>query len=523
MSDYRRPWLSAKTFFRVAFRRLIAKGVLKSVKVRIDRKRLFVYLVVLAVVAVLFYRYISTPGYDPSFVGTIYIRYDGSVEPSTSLIHRDGDLYTCIDNIHGSIVVERDNIVVDGGGYTVQGAGANDSKGIILSGRKNVTIRNFEIRAFWYGICFENSLDSSVSENNITASVRYGIWLRESSRNIISENDVRNNGHGVYMEYSSNNTLSGNWIADNSYGVYLYRSSNNTLSQNNVTINNVYGIWLHESSKSNIISGNSIIDNGYGIYFLRFSTLNSISGNNITANKKQGIWLHHSSKNILTGNSVANNKYGLYLSLGFLGGSSDNLIYHNNFVNNTDQIYIENATGTHLPPPPPLNVWDNGVEGNYWSDYAGTDKNRDGIGDSPYLIAPLESKQYDYHPLMGMFLSVSTSVGYNVNIISNSTIEYFAFFESNSTIKIWVSNMTANQTYGFCRIRVPHALMNETDHITIESVEPYYVNYTSYDDGYNRWIYFSYQHSTLLVIIHGCKTTSNQSLQKKTLINARND
>ena len=492
-------------------------------KVRIDQKRFFVYLIALAVIAVLFYRYISTPGYHPDFIGTIYIRADGSVDPSTSLIHRDGDLYTFTYNIHGSIVVERDNIVVDGAGYTVQGAGAKDSKGIILSGRKNVTIRNIEIRAFWYGVYFENSLNNSVSENNITASVRYGIWFNASSRNIVSKNDVRNNGYGVYLEYSSNNTLSGNCIADNGYGLYLYRSSNNTLSKNNVTINNVYGIWLHESSKSNSISGNSITDNGYGIYFLRFSTLNNISGNNITANKKQGIWLHHSSKNIVAGNSIAHNRYGLYLSLGFLGGSSDNLIYHNNFVNNTDQVYIENATGTHLPPPPPVNVWDNGYEGNYWSDYTGADKNRNGIGDSPYLITPLESKQYDHYPLMGMFFSFNTSVGYDVNVISNSTIEYFAFFESNCTIKIRVSNMTANQTYGFCRIRVPHALMNETDHITIEGAEPYHVNYTLYDDGYNRWIYFSYRHSALLVTIHGCKTTSSQSLQKRTLYNARND
>jgi len=168
-----------------------------------------------------------------------------------------------------------------------------------------------------------------------------------------------------------------------------------------------------------------------------------------------------------------------------------------------------------------VNVWDNGLEGNYWSDYAGADKNRNGIGDSPFLITPLETKQYDRYPLMGMFFSVNTSVGYDVNIISNSTVEYFAFFESNRTIKICVSNVTVNQTYGFCRIRVPHALMNETDQITVEGAEPYYVNYTLYDDGHNRWIYFTYQHSALLVTICSGKTTSSQSLQKENIIQLR--
>ena len=32
------------------------------------------------------------------------------------------------------------------------------------------------------------------------------------------------------------------------------------------------------------------------------------------------------------------------------------------------------------------NLWDNGKEGNYWDNYAGLDNNRDGIGDTPYIV-----------------------------------------------------------------------------------------------------------------------------------------
>lgn len=124
----------------------------------------------------------------------------------------------------------------------------------------------------------------------------------------------------------------------------------------------------------------------------------------------------------------------------------------------------------------------------------GVDENRDGIGDSPYVITVWDSelKQYARYPLMGKLYSFNVSLGHSVDVISNFTIEGFALFEYNSTIRLRVLNMTVNQKYGFCRIRVPHALMNMTDHIVVNDAEPDYVNYTLYDDGYNRWIYFSY-------------------------------
>ncbi|MEM1590161.1 MAG: NosD domain-containing protein [Candidatus Bathyarchaeia archaeon] len=53
--------------------------------------------------------------------------------------------------------------------------------------------------------------------------------------------------------------------------------------------------------------------------------------------------------------------------------------YHNNFINNTIQVHSSTPVGKP-------NVWDNGREGNYWSDYNGTDANGDGIGDTPYII-----------------------------------------------------------------------------------------------------------------------------------------
>ena len=54
---------------------------------------------------------------------TVYIRADGTVE-GTYKILRDGNLYAFTDNIYSPIVVEKDDVVIDGEGYTLQGNGS---------------------------------------------------------------------------------------------------------------------------------------------------------------------------------------------------------------------------------------------------------------------------------------------------------------------------------------------------------------------------------------------------------------
>ncbi len=269
--------------------------------------------------------------------GTIYIRLDGSVDPPTAPIQRDGNIYTFTGNIYEYIVVERDNVVVDGVGYTLQGTGAFASTGIDLTGRSNVTIRNVRINAFYYGIRLYESSKNTISGNNITI----------------------NEKGGIYALYSFSNTISGNNITNNEYGIRFYASSSNSVSESNITNNEWGGIdlWL---SSSNSISGNSIRNNGYGMY-LGSSSDNTVSGNNIKANNGYGIHLWH---------------------------SSNNAIYHNNFVDNTQQVSIRSTT----------NVWDDDAgKGNYWSDYTGVDSDHDGIGDTPCVI---DNNNQDNYPLM---------------------------------------------------------------------------------------------------------------------------
>jgi len=243
--------------------------------------------------------------------GTIYIRADGSVFPSTANITSvDNVTYTFTGNIYDSIVVERHNIVVDGAGYTLQGTGSGI--GINLTGRSNVTIKNMEIKAFRYGIKLDYSSNNSISGNNITANSSDGIWLYKSSNNSVYGNNITtNNGDGIWLSDSSSyNSVYGNNITTNNWhGIVLSYSSNyNRIYENNIT-NNRYGILLWDSSNYNSIVGNNITTNNEGGIWLFGCSNNSIYGNNITTNNWHGIRLEWSSNNILRSNSMANNKY----------------------------------------------------------------------------------------------------------------------------------------------------------------------------------------------------------------------
>ena len=130
-----------------------------------------------------------------------------------------------------------------------------------------------------------------------------------------------------------------------------------------------YGIWLSRSSHNEIV-GNNITDNYNGIYMTLFSGQNTIKLNNITNNDNFGI-------------SIAGDSFG-------------NIIYHNNFINNGYQQANSQLT----------NTWDNGVEGNYWSDYTGVDSDENGIGDTPYMI---ETGNQDRYPLMATIPEFSST------------------------------------------------------------------------------------------------------------------
>ena len=195
--------------------------------------------------------------------GTIYIRADGSIDPPTAPIQRKGDIYTLTGNITSdtdAIVIERNNMIFNGAGYTVQGTGGGF--GILLSETRNVRIRNTQVKGFTYGIFLRapqfSSSNCTITENNITSNGG-GVSLT-SYFNILSVNNItKNQGPAVTLFYSHYTKIQGNNISDNWDGLQIESSENCIVSGNKITKNGV-GVLLYRSSH-NLICNNNFVNN----------------------------------------------------------------------------------------------------------------------------------------------------------------------------------------------------------------------------------------------------------------------
>jgi parallel beta-helix repeat protein len=412
------------------------------------------------------------------------------VNKTVSLVGEDR-VTTIIDGGGTGNVINVTANSVNINGFTIQNSGStsSDSGIYVISSGNNMSCSTITNNKNGINLYYSNN--NTVSGNNVSSNNCYGVYLYYSGNNVISDNNIYSNyNDGIYLYYSSNNVISDNNIYSNNNGINLYYSSDNIVSNNNAT-NNDCGIWIRQLSSSNVISGNNLSSNKNGIY-LYYSNNNMISGNNASSNKDYGIYLQYSSNNVISNNNAySNNLYGINLYY----SSNNNTIHHNNFINNTDQVWSDS-----------VNVWDNGKEGNYWSDYPRQDLNEDGIGDTPYVI---DANNQDSRPLMGTFSDFKITwkqETYNVTTICNSTISEFRFEVGTEIGSKMISfNVTGKDgTVGFCRVATPTDLTNYPFIVLVDEEEtiPTLLNVS---DKTHAYLYFTYTHSSHTITIISSK------------------
>jgi hypothetical protein len=317
--------------------------------------------------------FFPVPGPD---LPRIYIRSDGSVEPSTAPIDKSGNNYKLTGNIiMQTLVIQRDNIVLDGSNYMIEGNkswmgiaprwGDAGNNGIILESRNHVNITNLNIEKFTAGVRITDSshiniVSNSFKEETAVMDSPMGIVIEASSDVLIESNNftsisgpaIASNGKNIIVR---RNILTD--IIDGIDGSITIEGSLNTITDNKIETAST-SIRLAEAD-SNIIARNHVTG---GVSLVSCSN-NQIFENNLT-----------SIRLLIGSNNTFFDNYIKVLELD--GFAVNNTFYGNTFAAGLEVRFNDAET----------TLWDNGTIGNYWEDYNGTDSNGDGVGDSPYVI-----------------------------------------------------------------------------------------------------------------------------------------
>ena len=246
-------------------------------------------------------------------------------------------------------------------------------------------IENYAINGTGYGYCLyignttvnfivRNSYFNNASgKNSIPYYPDGGLVLYNVTNASVYGNIMENcDNYGIYMRESTGNIVDHNTMSDNTGDIVLYEASNNTISNNMVGHGSGTSIGLYVSCSNNTVAWNTVL----------------YAGN-------VGIACTYSSNNnTIVGNTVA---HSTYYGIVFDHYSSGSLVYHNNILYNGDWQHPNGFENDNSH-----NRWNLSYPGggNHWSDYTGSDayhgpgqniSGSDGIGDTEYSNAVTDS------------------------------------------------------------------------------------------------------------------------------------
>ncbi len=312
------------------------------------------------------------PVIDGSGAGTVVritapdVRFQGFVVQGSGTSHDREDSGILVQAPRAAIVGNR---VLDSL-FGVQLLDAPDGlvEGNLIVGKELPEPQRGDGIKLWY------SPDARVIGNHVLNSRDVLVWY--SDRTLVRGNLVERGRYGIHFMYSHDSTVEHNVLRDNSVGIYLMYGARQIVREN-VFVHNRgpsgYGLALKETDGATI-EGNLMLHNRVGLY-----VDNSPISENVS--------------NRVSGNWIAYNDIGLLIS----PATRHNVIAGNVLFENLEQAAPQGG-GT-------LDRIDWAAEGrgNFWSDYAGYDADRDGIGDLPYQNRSLSSVLTDRTPLLAFF------------------------------------------------------------------------------------------------------------------------
>jgi len=331
-------------------------------------------------------------------------RYLGRLTIRTPVV-LDGSAGAVIDGEGRGIVVE----ILAGGvtirGFTVRGSGSgiDGEPAGIRAEAGPVRIEENLIEDVLFGIDLRNAPDSVIRANRVVGKPfelgRRGDGLRLwwSNGCTVEENVIRETRDAVFW-YCEDLTIRGNRVVDGRYGLH-FMYSHGTAVRDNILEGNSVGVYLMYSNgitlTDNLLARNRG-SSGYGLGLKDCDDV-TVLENRILANRV-GVYIDRSpfsidGEGLYRANVIAYNEIGMALT----PQTNDNDIVANAFVENEEQVAVHgrgNLSG---------NRFSGDEGGNYWSDYAGFDLDRDGVGDLPYRATSLFENLLAHEPLLRLF------------------------------------------------------------------------------------------------------------------------
>jgi len=411
---------------------------------------------------------VSTPTPNIVFVDNDYTSatpgwgYDhfNVIQVGINAVSDGGTVFVYSGTYYENVNINRDNIKLIG----------EDKNTTIIDGQETPYLPVIQTRSY--------ILISGFTISNSTNDFFYFFGIKfEGSFVTVQDCNIKDCGIGIYSDGYQNNSIVNCSIFNNwAYGIWVrsYYGSyvrNYFISKCKFFDNSGEAVRLTWAVNCTIDSC-LFMNNGVEIIEIQSSFYNRITNCNISNNHAYCRIYGGSSYNVITGNTFLNNGAGIVI-----GDSStiNNVIYHNNFINNNA---VDGGN----------NSWDNGYPsgGNYWSSYVGVDQFRgpnqnepgpDGIGDTPYNF-PSDCDLYPFMqpngwllpppnqpPISNFTYTPSTPTDLNVIQFTDKSND------SDGTIASWNWNFGDGST---------SALQNPTHHYADEGT--YHVTLTVTDD-----------------------------------------
>jgi len=272
--------------------------------------------------------------------------------------------------------IQADSVTVTGFTFrNVKLSHTKDNAAIHVFRSNHFTIENNILEDVFFGILLEKSKYGKIRNNKVSGNSLKefqsgnGIHVWDCSFMEITNNTLHALRDGIYFEFVDESVVSGNLSYDNiRYGLH-FMFSNHDQYFGNTFRNNGAGVAVMFSKfidmRDNIFEKNWGASS-FGLLLKEIYDAEIV--NNTFRENTIAINVDGSSRINYTQNDLISNGWAIKIT----GGCYENIFSTNNFIGNSFDVSYNSKMN------------DNRFEDNYWSNYAGYDLDRDGIGDVPY-------------------------------------------------------------------------------------------------------------------------------------------